>query len=69
MSAELTEDDPKFVGNGLDAPRECPPDPQVHLWESNHPNAPFVGNALKWDSFVYDDGSQYVVVCLLCTQR
>lgn len=60
QSMELTEDDPKWVCSGLDAPREFPPDPQVYLQESNHPYAPFVGNALKWESYVYDDGTQYV---------
>lgn len=47
----------KVVGRALDAPKRSPKDPQAWLQESNHPYAPFVGNALKWDSYVYDDGT------------
>jgi hypothetical protein len=36
-----------------------PKDPQWWLAGSVHPYAPFVGNALKWESYVYDDGSTY----------
>jgi hypothetical protein len=50
---------PKQVGKALDAPGISPEDPQEWLQESNHPYAPFVGNALKWDSYVYDDGTTY----------
>ena len=28
-----------------------------NLPHAEHPYAPFPGNALKWDSFVYDDGT------------
>lgn len=38
-----------------------PDDPQWWLAGSVHPYAPFVGNALKWESYVYDDGSTYVM--------
>ena len=34
-----------------------PRDPQWWLAGSVHPYAPFVGNPLKWESNVYDDGS------------
>ena len=37
-----------------------PRDPQWWLAGSVHPYAPFVGNALKWESYVYDDGTTYV---------
>lgn len=30
---------------------------QWWLAGSNHPYAPFVGNALKWQSYAYDDGT------------
>ena len=49
--------EPKRVGKGLQAPRHNPLDPQVYLAGSNHPYAPFPGNALKWESRVYDDGT------------
>jgi len=48
---------PKKVGRGLDAATKSPKDPQLHLAGSNHPYAPFTGNALKWESNVYDDGT------------
>ena len=48
---------PKTVGKALNAPSKSPKDPQWYLAESNHPVAPFVGNALKWESYVYDDGT------------
>lgn len=47
----------KGVGKGLNAPSKSPADPQWHLAGSNHPYAPFVGNAIKWESNVYDDGT------------
>lgn len=34
-----------------------PRDPQWWLAGSVHPYAPFVGNPLKWESNVYDDGT------------
>ncbi|QDZ23721.1 hypothetical protein HOP50_11g62610 [Chloropicon primus] len=34
-------------------------DPQVGLWGTNHPHAPFPGSTLKWHSIVWDDGSTY----------
>ena len=45
------------VGRGLRAEFDNPVDPQWHLADSEHPYAPFPGNALKWESFVYDDGT------------
>lgn len=48
---------PKFVGSGLRGFAENPENPQTYLEGSNHPYAPFPGNALKWDSFVFDDGT------------
>jgi len=49
--------DPKPVGKGLKAHRYNPSDPQYYLAGSNHPYAPFPGNALKWESVVFDDGT------------
>uniref|UniRef100_A0A7S1XBJ9 Uncharacterized protein n=1 Tax=Tetraselmis chuii TaxID=63592 RepID=A0A7S1XBJ9_9CHLO len=49
----------KEVGRGLDAPAYNPRDPQGYLEGSNHPYAPFTGNAYKWGSYVYDDGTTY----------
>lgn len=54
---EAPPDRPRYVGKALDAPAKSPSDPQWHLRYSNHPLAPFVGNALRWDSFVFDDGT------------
>ena len=48
---------PKFVGKAGNAALISPKDPQWWLAGSNHPYAPFVGNALKWQSYVYDDGT------------
>ena len=48
---------PKFVGKGSNAGSINPKDPQWWLAGSLHPYAPFVGNALKWESYVYDDGT------------
>ena len=42
---------------GLAAPLIKPNDPQWYLAGRQPPNAPFVGNALKWDSWVFDDGT------------
>ena len=51
--------EPKQVGKGVDAPRHRPLDPQTWLIGSNHPYSPFPGNALKWESWVWDDGTTY----------
>ncbi|CAL5219290.1 g1095 [Coccomyxa viridis] len=51
--------EPRQVGKGIDAPRHRPDDPQQWLAGSNHPYAPFPGNALKWESWVYDDGTTF----------
>ncbi len=36
-----------------------PPPSALQWWlaGTNHPYAPFVGNALKWQSYAYDDGT------------
>lgn len=34
-----------------------PTDPQWWLAGSVHPYAPFPGNPLNWESYVYDDGT------------
>ena len=49
--------EPKQVGKGIDAPKHRPLDPQTWLIGSNHPYSPFPGNALKWESWVWDDGT------------
>ncbi|KAK9850798.1 hypothetical protein WJX84_009215 [Apatococcus fuscideae] len=49
----------KLVKSGLDAHKQNPDDPQWHLADSFHPYAPFPGNAIKWESYVYDDGTTY----------
>ena len=51
--------EPKKVGKGIDAPRHHPLNPQKWLIGSNHPYSPFPGNALKWESWVWDDGTTY----------
>lgn len=48
---------PKFVGKAGGAALASPESPQWWLAGSTHPYAPFVGNALKWESNVYDDGT------------
>eukprot|EP00803_Ostreobium_quekettii_P009913 evm.model.scf_942EXC.5 EVM.evm.TU.scf_942EXC.5 scf_942EXC:31247-37403(+) len=53
----------KFVDKGLRGPAYCPEDPQAILLKSNHPYAPFTGNALTWESYVYDDGTTYEGLC------
>jgi hypothetical protein len=58
--------EPKAVGKGLDAPRHNPADPQAYLAGSNHPYAPFPGNALKWESRVWDDGTTYALFSISC---
>ena len=47
----------RSVNKGSDAARYSPRNPQWWLAGSTHPYAPFVGNALKWESYVYDDGT------------
>jgi hypothetical protein len=37
--------------------QEDPMNWQYSLRHSNHPLAPFPGEALKWSSYVYDDGT------------
>ena len=49
--------EPRFVNKGLRAPAKCPRDPQAFLQRSTHPYSPFVGNALTWESYVFDDGT------------
>ena len=48
---------PRWVGKGGSAALASPKDPQWWLAGSNHPYAPFQGNALKWHSYAYDDGT------------
>ncbi|KAI8105680.1 hypothetical protein M9434_000262 [Picochlorum sp. BPE23] len=55
----------KKVGKASNAESRSPNDPQWWLAGSVHPYAPFVGNALKWESYVYDDGSTYEGTMLL----
>lgn len=52
-----TEDEwePEYVGAGLGLVNEDPLNPQYSLRHSNHPLAPFPGEALKWASYVYAD--------------
>eukprot|EP00877_Chromochloris_zofingiensis_P004493 jgi/Chrzof1/14044/Cz08g22120.t1 len=52
-----SEWEPEYVGAGLGLKAEDPVNPQYSLRHSNHPLAPFPGEALKWSSFVYDDGT------------
>ena len=49
--------EPKWVGKGGMAGAISRDNPQWWLAGSLHPYAPFPGNALKWNSFVYDDGT------------
>jgi hypothetical protein len=46
---------PKHVGKGFGTPQG--ETAQWWLAGSVHPYAPFVGNALKWESYAYDDGT------------
>ena len=48
--------EPKLVGKGLQLKS------QADLIGSNHPLSPFVGNALEWSSYVFDDGTTYAVL-------
>mmetsp|Transcript_22618 Transcript_22618/g.62778 ORF Transcript_22618/g.62778 Transcript_22618/m.62778 type:complete len:426 (-) Transcript_22618:343-1620(-) len=61
MSGQDQEDaqQPKAVGRGLNPGKYSVKDTQWHLAGSNHPYAPFPGNAMKWKSFIYDDGTSY----------
>lgn len=52
-----SEWDPEYVGAGLGLRREDPINPQYSLRHSVHPLAPFPGEALKWASYVYPDGT------------
>ncbi|MEW5318158.1 MAG: hypothetical protein WDW38_009403 [Sanguina aurantia] len=54
-----SEWDPEYVGAGLGLRREDPINPQYSLRHSVHPLAPFPGEALKWASYVYPDGTTY----------
>ena len=45
------------VGLGVTGHLYEPENPQSHLQYSFHPQTPFPGNALKWRSYVYDDGT------------
>ncbi|KAL4527425.1 hypothetical protein Ndes2437A_g02589 [Nannochloris sp. 'desiccata'] len=55
----------KRVGKAANAGAANPRDPQWWLAGSVHPYAPFVGNALKWESYVYDDGTTYEGLMML----
>lgn len=48
------------VGKGWRAAARNYWDPQSGVTGSNHPYASFPGNALKWDSYVFDDGTTCV---------
>jgi hypothetical protein len=48
---------PEYVGAGLGLQAEDPFNPQYSLRHSAHPLAPFPGEAIKWASYVYDDGT------------
>mmetsp|Transcript_15921 Transcript_15921/g.34385 ORF Transcript_15921/g.34385 Transcript_15921/m.34385 type:complete len:916 (+) Transcript_15921:178-2925(+) len=54
-----SEWEPEYVGAGLGLKAEDPVNPQYSLRHSTHPLAPFPGEALKWSSYVYDDGTTY----------
>lgn len=80
MATDSTEqsspapEETKFVNKGLRAPFHSPEDPQAYLQKSNHPYAPFTGNALTWESLVFDDGTWYGEKCVAhlaccCTQN
>lgn len=47
----------KDVGLGVTGHLFNPENPQEHLQNSFHPYAPFPGNALKWRSNLYADGT------------
>ncbi|KAK9834016.1 hypothetical protein WJX81_002998 [Elliptochloris bilobata] len=51
--------DVKQISRGKGVPRLPPKDASSYLAGSNHPYAPFTGNALKWASNVYDDTTTY----------
>jgi hypothetical protein len=52
-----SEWEPEYVGAGLGLRHEDPLNPQWSLRHTNHPLAPFPGEALKWSSFLFDDGT------------
>ena len=52
-----SEWEPEYVGAGLGLDAEDPVNPQYSLRHSAHPLAPFPGEALKWASYAYDDGT------------
>lgn len=54
------------VGKGWRAAAKNYWDPQSGVTGSNHPYAAFPGNALKWDSYVFDDGTTCVLHEELC---
>jgi hypothetical protein len=56
---DATEEEwlPEYVGAGVGITAEDPFNPQYSLRHSTHPLAPFPGEALKWASYVYDDGT------------
>jgi hypothetical protein len=52
-----SEFEPEYVGAGLGLDAEDPLNPQYSLRHSTHPLAPFPGEALKWDSYAYAEGT------------
>lgn len=50
---------PEYVGAGIGLKDEDPLNPQWSLRHSNHPLAPFPGEALRWSSYVWADGTTY----------
>lgn len=52
-----SEWEPEYVGAGLGLDVEDPVNPQYSLRHSNHPLAPFPGEAIRWSSFAYDEGT------------
>lgn len=53
---------PTFVGKAPQKQHQYRLNPAWRLAGSNHPFAPFTGNALKWESYVYDDATRCVGV-------
>ena len=53
---------PAFVGKAPQKQHQYRLNPAWRLAGSNHPFAPFTGNALKWESYVYDDATRCVGV-------
>jgi hypothetical protein len=48
---------PRSGGFGIGAGTVVPEDPQWFLAGTNHPYSPFPGDAIEWESNVYDDGT------------